>query len=147
MFSFKSPLITSLRVKAKYDDNFKRKFGSDAVNAARRILAHAQNLWLLRDSLTTVVRFIVDPNVYYIPGQWASKTDMYAYISFSSVCKNQNISIWKCGCIRGKIDGLRDWGLRRFKTDNVYMDFDDRQSRKIKSTIKLWQKVNNIAID
>ena len=93
MFSFKSPLITRLRVKAKYDDNFKRKFGSDAVNAARRILAHAQNLWLLRESLTTVVRFIVDPNVDYIPGQWASKTDMYAYISFSSVCKNQNIAI------------------------------------------------------
>ena len=39
-----------------------------------------------------------------------------------------------------------DWGtmsdqnLRRFKTDNVYMDFDDRQSRKIKSTIQIVTK-------
>ena len=73
MNALKTPFISSLKVKAIYDDNFKGKFGDDVVNAARRVLAQAQNFWKLRDSLTTEVNFKVDPNVDYIPGKWMLK--------------------------------------------------------------------------
>ena len=66
-------------MKAIYDDNFKGKFGDDVVNAARRVLAQAQNFWKLRDSLTTEVNFKVDPNVDYIPGKWVAERDLYGH--------------------------------------------------------------------
>jgi len=70
------PFYYSLRVKAIYDDNFKEKFGDDTANAARRVLAQAQNLFKLRDSLTTEVILTVDPNVAYIPGKWVAGNDL-----------------------------------------------------------------------
>ena len=72
-------LISSLRVKAIYDDNFKEKFGADVVNTARRVLAQAQSLYKLRDSLTTEINFKVDPEVDYVPGRWVASTDLLVF--------------------------------------------------------------------
>ncbi len=59
-------------MKVAYDDNFKAKFGDDAINAARRVMAHAQNLYKLKDSLTTEINFKIDSNVEYKSGKWVA---------------------------------------------------------------------------
>ena len=69
-------IFCSLKVKVIYDDNFKGKFGDDTVNAARRVLAQAQNAFMWKDSLTTVVKFKVDSNVDYHAGKWVAENDM-----------------------------------------------------------------------
>lgn len=74
--SFEFSFPHSLKVKVIYDDNFKGKFGDDVVNAARRVMAQAQNAFMWKDSLKTIVKFKVDENVDYHPGKWVAKTDM-----------------------------------------------------------------------
>jgi hypothetical protein len=65
-----------LRVKAKYDDAFRTKFGADAVNAVRRILAFSQNYWKMSASLGTQIIFAVDPTVQAISGTYVAETDL-----------------------------------------------------------------------
>ncbi len=60
----------------RYDENFKAKFGADSVNAARRVLAQAQNIWKWKDSLTTTVTFQIDPNVEAIRGRFVAEDDL-----------------------------------------------------------------------
>ena len=69
-------LFSSLRIKVRYDDAFKGKFGADSVNAARRIMAFAQNYWKLSASLGTQIIFAVDANVEQISGKYAALTDL-----------------------------------------------------------------------
>jgi len=69
-------IFHSLKVKVAYDDNFKNKFGDDSVNAARRVMAQAQNLYKLKDSLTTEIIFKIDSDAQYIPGKWVAANDM-----------------------------------------------------------------------
>ena len=75
-FFLKRHPFYSLKVKVAYDDNFKAKFGDDAVNAARRVMAQAQNLFKLKDSLTTEINFKIDSNVEYKSGKWVAAKDL-----------------------------------------------------------------------
>jgi hypothetical protein len=68
--------VHRLRVKVRYDENFKAKFGDDSVNAVRRVMAHAQNIWMWKASLTTTVTFQIDPEVDAIPGKYVAETDL-----------------------------------------------------------------------
>jgi hypothetical protein len=72
----KNVFFYSLKVKVSYDDNFKAKFGDDAVNAARRVMAQAQNLFKLKDSLKTEINFKIDSNVEYKSGRWVAEKDL-----------------------------------------------------------------------
>lgn len=65
-----------MKVKVIYDDNFKRKFGVDSVNTARRVLAQAQNIFMWKDSLTTIIKLKVDNNVDHYVGEWIADEDM-----------------------------------------------------------------------
>jgi hypothetical protein len=65
-----------LKIKVTYNDAFFARFGPDSVNAARRIMVHAQNYWRLTNSLTTQVAFLIANNVERIPGYHAAKTDL-----------------------------------------------------------------------
>ena len=49
-------------MKLHYDTGLAKRFGSDVVNMARRVMAHAQNAYLWK-SLTTKVIFKVLPEV------------------------------------------------------------------------------------
>ena len=62
-------MFFSVNIKTIYDDNFKDKFGADAENAIRRILAHTQHVWKW-PTLTTKVIFNVSSNVTYIKERW-----------------------------------------------------------------------------
>jgi hypothetical protein len=65
-----------MKVKVFYDDNFKAKFGDDSVNAARRVMAQAQNVFRWKESLTTEIIFKIDNSVDYIPGKWIASKDV-----------------------------------------------------------------------
>jgi hypothetical protein len=56
-------------------EGFAKQFGSDAVNVARRIMAHTQNVWMW-PSLTTKVIFEVDQDVRALPGIWNPDNDL-----------------------------------------------------------------------
>ena len=55
-------LFSRATVKLHYDSALAKRFGSDAENMARRVMAHAQNAFLWK-SLTTKVIFEVHPEV------------------------------------------------------------------------------------
>ena len=55
----------SATVKLHYDLGIKQRFGSDAENMARRVMAHAQNVFMWK-SLTTKVIFKVHSEVRLI---------------------------------------------------------------------------------
>ncbi len=59
----------SSTIKLHYDESWAERFGNDSVNAARRVMAHAQNIWMW-PSLTTKVIFDIDPEVKAQPGRW-----------------------------------------------------------------------------
>ena len=63
-------------MKVKYDDGFRAKFGADAVNAARRVLAFSQNYWKMSASLGTQIIFAIDPTVQAISGTYVADTDL-----------------------------------------------------------------------
>ena len=69
-------LFSSLRIKVRYDDAFKGKFGADSINRARTIMAFAQGYWKLSASLGTQIIFAVDANVEQIGGKYAALTDL-----------------------------------------------------------------------
>ena len=52
----------SATVKLHYDSALAQRFGADAENMARRVMAHAQNAFLWK-SLTTKVIFKVHPEI------------------------------------------------------------------------------------
>jgi hypothetical protein len=66
----------SLKIKVRYDDAFKSKFGSDVNNAARRIMTFAQSYWKLSASLGTQIIFQIDANIQAISGKYAAATDL-----------------------------------------------------------------------
>ena len=63
----------SLNVTIRYDDNFKGKFGADAENVIRRVMAHAQNIYQW-PSLTTKIIFNV-LSIAYRTGVWVTGDD------------------------------------------------------------------------
>ena len=69
MFFFRS------KIKLNYDDAWAEKFEGESVNVARRILAHAQNVWMW-PSLSTKVIFDVSPEVKQRPGRWFADDDV-----------------------------------------------------------------------
>jgi len=80
-----------LRIKVRYDENFKAKFGADSVNVARRVLAQAQNIWKWKDSLTTTVTFQIDPNVEAIRGRFVAEDDLEVASTFSKADVDANV--------------------------------------------------------
>ena len=68
--------MNRLRIKVRYDENFKAKFGADSLNVVRRVMAQAQNIWKWKDSLTTTVTFQIDPTVEPIRGRFVADTDL-----------------------------------------------------------------------
>ena len=66
----------SLKIKVRYDDAFKSKFGGDVNNAARRIMAYAQSYWKLSASLGTTINFVIDANIQQITGKYVAATDL-----------------------------------------------------------------------
>jgi len=78
------------QVKIRYDENFKDKFGSDAVNVIRRVVAQAQNIWKW-PSLTTSVTFQFDPNVEAVRGRFVADTDIDKAGVYSTVKANVNL--------------------------------------------------------
>ena len=65
-----------LRIKVRYDENFKAKFGAESLNVVRRVMAQAQNIWKWKESLTTTVTFQIDPTVEAIKGKFVADTDL-----------------------------------------------------------------------
>ena len=65
-----------LKIKVRTDDAFRRKFGADSNNVARRIMAFAQSYWKMSESLGTVIIFDVDPNIEPISGTYVALTDL-----------------------------------------------------------------------
>lgn len=74
-----STILSSANIRVYYDDNFDEKFGSDAKNAIRRILAHTQHVWKW-PSLTTKVIFKFDPVVTLIHERWTANHSLYVAI-------------------------------------------------------------------
>ena len=68
--------LFSLKVKVRYDDAFKAKFGADVNNAVRRIMAFAQTYWKMSASLGTQVNFVIDNNIDGISGKYVAETDL-----------------------------------------------------------------------
>jgi len=68
-------LITRAKIKLHFDEGWAERFGSDAINVARRVTAHAQNVWMW-PSLTTKVIFDIHPEVKALPGRWNTDTDL-----------------------------------------------------------------------
>ena len=66
--------IFSLKIRIRFDDLFKAKFGNESENVIRRIMAHAQNTWRWKESLTTELLFDIE-SVEYMPGNWNVQTD------------------------------------------------------------------------
>ena len=64
-----------MKLKLGYDDNWNQKFGSDSINAIRRVMAHAQNVWKWPSAPAKVI-FDVDPDVRHLPGQWTAANSM-----------------------------------------------------------------------
>ena len=62
-------------MKLAYDDNWKDKYGADSINAMRRVLAHAQNLWKF-PSVPAKLYFDIDPDVRQLPGRWTTSGSM-----------------------------------------------------------------------
>ncbi len=60
--NIKPLLPSSLRIKVRYDDNFKAKFGADAANTARRVMAQVSH-WFPNS-----ICIILPPNVIIISG-------------------------------------------------------------------------------
>lgn len=77
-------------VKIRYDENFKAKFGADSVNAIRRVVTQAQNMWKWA-SLTTSVTFVIDPSVDAVTGKFVAGTDIAKAGAFSSAKYNVNL--------------------------------------------------------
>ena len=65
----------SLKIKAFYDDDFRKQFGNDSENAIRRMLAQAQNVFRY-ESLTSKVIFKVQ-SIEYLSGSWSPPNDMW----------------------------------------------------------------------
>ena len=65
-----------LKIKIRYDEAFKGKFGADSANAVRRIMAYAQNYWKMTASLGTQIIFAIDDNIQAITGKYVAKTDL-----------------------------------------------------------------------
>ena len=65
----------STKIKLHYDEGWAERFGSESINVARRVTAHAQNVWMW-SSLTTKVIFDVDPEVKAQPGRWNPDNDL-----------------------------------------------------------------------
>ncbi len=68
--------FSSLKIKVRYDEAFKGKFGADSINAARRVMAFAQNYWKMSASLGTQIIFAIDANVEQISGRYVAGTDL-----------------------------------------------------------------------
>jgi hypothetical protein len=77
-------------VKIRYDENFKAKFGAEAINTIRRIITHAQNIWRW-PSLTTLVNFQFDANVEAVAGRFVAGTDIDKAGVYSSDKYNVNL--------------------------------------------------------
>ena len=60
-----------IKLKINYDDNWSAKWGANAINAIRRLLAHAQNVWQWSSAPSKMV-FSVDPAVRKLPGTWTA---------------------------------------------------------------------------
>jgi hypothetical protein len=65
-----------LKIKVRTDDAFRRKFGADSINVARRIMAFAQGYWKMSASLGTQIIFEVDANIDPISGTYVALTDL-----------------------------------------------------------------------
>ena len=65
-----------MKIKIRYDDAFKSKFGTDVNNAARRIMAYAQTYWKMNASLGTQVNFVIDNTIQAISGTYVAATDL-----------------------------------------------------------------------
>jgi hypothetical protein len=65
----------SITLKVNYDDNWNQKFGADSINAMRRCLAHAQNIWMWPSAPSKMI-FKVDPDVRQLPGTWTASGSM-----------------------------------------------------------------------
>ena len=61
----------SAQLRIYYDEGFANKFGTEAGNAVRRIMAHAQNIWMWSASLGTKVIFDI-VKVEPKPGFWVT---------------------------------------------------------------------------
>ncbi len=77
-------------VKIRYDENFKAKFGGEAINTIRRIITHAQNIWRW-PSLTSLVNFQFDANVEAVAGRFVAGTDIDKAGVYSSDKYNVNL--------------------------------------------------------
>ena len=64
----------SAKLGIYYDEGFANKFGTEAVNVVRRVMAHAQNIWMWSASLGSKVIFDI-VKVEPKPGFWV--TDDY----------------------------------------------------------------------
>ena len=62
-------MISSLKIRIRYDSKFKAKFGDDSENVIRRIMAHAQNIWKWKETLTTQLIFNIE-SIEYKAGDW-----------------------------------------------------------------------------
>ena len=71
-----------LKIKIRYDEAFKGKFGADSANAARRVMAYAQNYWKMSASLGTQIIFAIDANIQAITGKYEAKTDLWVLNTF-----------------------------------------------------------------
>jgi len=80
-------------MKIRYDDNFAEKFGNDAVNTIRRVVAQAQNIWKW-PSLTTSLTFNVDENIEHIPGRFVAENDIEKVAALSTDPKFNAYVYW-----------------------------------------------------
>jgi len=69
-------LFFRLKIKVRIDDAFNAKFGADSANAARRVMAFAQNYWKMSESLGTQIIFAIDADIGQISGKYAAETDL-----------------------------------------------------------------------
>jgi hypothetical protein len=60
-----------ISLKINFDDNWSKKWGADAINAIRRLLTHAQNIWQWSSAPSKMV-FKVDPDVRQLAGTWTA---------------------------------------------------------------------------
>ncbi len=64
-----------MKIKCAYDATFKDKHGADSVNAVRRVMAQAQNVYMW-PTLTTKVVFEIDSEVDFKDEKWNAPDDM-----------------------------------------------------------------------
>jgi hypothetical protein len=67
--------ISRLKIKCFYDATFKAKHGADSINAVRRVMAQAQNIYM-SPTLTTKVVFEIDSEVDFKDEKWNAPDDM-----------------------------------------------------------------------